>query len=128
MVALSGFDHPEDPIHLFVGGSVLHGAKVGQTDDIDLYRPSVITLPRPEKDLLIEIRTGEWPMEGVLAHARKLSKKVEDAVASSPLPERSIAARFQNCWRKYSWSSGGRPNCRYLTLNSTDFNFLLSRF
>ena len=37
MVALSGFDRPQSLIQLFVGGSELHGAKVGQTDDTDLY-------------------------------------------------------------------------------------------
>jgi predicted nucleotidyltransferase len=229
MVALSGFDRPQNLIHLFVGGSELHGAKVGQTDDTDLYgvyledperalgldpqehfvwstagddrrngsddvditiyslrkwagmaakgnatalhflfaepkevdpkawkkiqaqrevflsrssakqflgfaddqfkrltgekgsgkkgqRPEYIgkfgydtkaamhglrllyeclelmahkriTLPRPEKDLLVEVRSGEWPLERVLAHAKKLMKEVEEALASSPLPE-----------------------------------------
>ena len=33
----SGFDRPESIIHLFIGGSELHGAKVGATDDLDLY-------------------------------------------------------------------------------------------
>ncbi len=33
----SGFDRPESVIHLFIGGSELHGAKVGATDDLDLY-------------------------------------------------------------------------------------------
>ena len=33
----SGFPAPETLIHLFVGGSELHGAKVGSTDDLDLY-------------------------------------------------------------------------------------------
>ena len=33
----SGFDGPERIIHLFIGGSELHGAKVGATDDLDLY-------------------------------------------------------------------------------------------
>jgi uncharacterized protein len=230
MVALSGFDRPQDLIHLFVGGSELHGAKVGKTDDTDLYgiyiegpeqalglnprehfvwstagderrngpddidvtlyslrkwagmaakgnatalhflfaqpkevapdtwkkiqakrevflsrgsakqflgfaddqfkrltgekgrgkkgqRPEYIgkygydtkaamhglrllyeclelmahrriTLPRPEKDLLIEVRSGEWPLERVLAHAKKLAKEVEEGGASSPLPEK----------------------------------------
>jgi uncharacterized protein len=36
-VARSGFDTPEAIIHLFVGGSELHGAKVGATDDLDIY-------------------------------------------------------------------------------------------
>ena len=229
MIALSGFDRPQNLIHLFVGGSELHGAKVGQTDDTDLYgvyieapehalgleprehfvwstagderrngpddidvtlyslrkwagmaakgnatalhflfvepqevapetwrkiqakrdlflsrssatqflgfaddqfkrltgekgsgkkgqRPEYIgkfgydtkaamhglrllyeclelmahkriTLPRPEKDFLIEIRSGGWTLERVLAHAKKLAKEVEEAVAGSPLPE-----------------------------------------
>src|SRR5258708_26548181 len=37
LVARSGFDRPESLIHLFVGGSELHGAKVGKTDDTDIY-------------------------------------------------------------------------------------------
>src|ERR1700744_6222378 len=37
LIALSGFERPQSLIHLFVGGSELHGAKVGKTDDTDLY-------------------------------------------------------------------------------------------
>lgn len=37
LVKLSGFDRPQNLIHLFVGGSELHGAKVGKTDDTDIY-------------------------------------------------------------------------------------------
>jgi len=36
-VRRSGFDSPEEVVHLFVGGSELHGAKVGATDDLDIY-------------------------------------------------------------------------------------------
>lgn len=36
-VRRSGFDAPEEVVHLFVGGSELHGAKVGATDDLDIY-------------------------------------------------------------------------------------------
>jgi len=36
-VARSGFAPAKSVIHLFVGGSELHGAKVGATDDLDLY-------------------------------------------------------------------------------------------
>jgi hypothetical protein len=36
-VVRSGFDSPETVIHLFIGGSELHGAKVGATDDLDIY-------------------------------------------------------------------------------------------
>src|SRR5882757_5584605 len=36
-VERSGFGAPDSLIHLFVGGSELHGAKVGATDDLDIY-------------------------------------------------------------------------------------------
>lgn len=36
-VVRSGFDHASDLIHLFAGGSELHGAKIGATDDLDIY-------------------------------------------------------------------------------------------
>jgi hypothetical protein len=36
-VERSGFAAPDSLIHLFIGGSELHGAKVGVTDDLDLY-------------------------------------------------------------------------------------------
>ncbi|HEY4357453.1 MAG TPA: nucleotidyltransferase domain-containing protein [Acidobacteriaceae bacterium] len=36
-VLRSGFDAPEEVVQLFVGGSELHGAKVGATDDLDVY-------------------------------------------------------------------------------------------
>jgi hypothetical protein len=33
----SEFSHLDSLIHLFVGGSELHGAKVKDTDDLDIY-------------------------------------------------------------------------------------------
>ena len=33
----SGFSHVNSLIHLFIGGSELHGAKVRGTDDLDIY-------------------------------------------------------------------------------------------
>src|SRR5271154_2122484 len=36
-VERSGFGSINSVVHLFVGGSELHGAKVGATDDLDLY-------------------------------------------------------------------------------------------
>jgi hypothetical protein len=33
----SEFGPVDSVVHLFVGGSELHGAKVGATDDLDLY-------------------------------------------------------------------------------------------
>jgi len=37
-VAESGFPHVDRLIHVFVGGSELHAAKVRGTDDLDIYR------------------------------------------------------------------------------------------
>jgi predicted nucleotidyltransferase len=44
----SGFSSPEAIIHLFVGGSALHGVKVAATDDLDIYG---VFLPGPEEVL-----------------------------------------------------------------------------
>jgi predicted nucleotidyltransferase len=33
----AGFQYPECVVHLFIGGSELHGAKVKGTDDLDIY-------------------------------------------------------------------------------------------
>ena len=32
-------------------------------------------------------RSGEWTLEQVLAHAKKLNAEIEAAIANSPLPE-----------------------------------------
>ncbi|MEO6815619.1 MAG: nucleotidyltransferase domain-containing protein [Edaphobacter sp.] len=53
-VLRSKFEKPETLIHLFIGGSELHGAKVGATDDLDLYgvfldQPDVVLGLGPRK-------------------------------------------------------------------------------
>lgn len=67
--------------------AAMHGLRL-LYECLELMKHCQITLPRPEKDLLIEVRSGEWTLEQVLAHARKLNAEVEAAVANSPLPER----------------------------------------
>jgi predicted nucleotidyltransferase len=49
----AAYPTPEDIIHLFIGGSELHGAKVGATDDLDLYGVFIET---PEEALGLEPR------------------------------------------------------------------------
>jgi predicted nucleotidyltransferase len=44
----AGYPTPDDVIHLFIGGSELHGAKVGATDDLDLYG---VFVEQPEEAL-----------------------------------------------------------------------------
>jgi predicted nucleotidyltransferase len=56
-VLRSDFERPESVIHLFIGGSELHGAKVGATDDLDIYsvfldNPSIVLGLIPRKHLV----------------------------------------------------------------------------
>ena len=47
----SGFPFPDRLIHLFIGGSELHGAKVYGTDDLDIYG---VYIEPPERPLFAE--------------------------------------------------------------------------
>lgn len=67
--------------------AAMHGLRL-LYECLELMTHKTITLPRPEKDLLIDVRSGEWTLEKVLAHAKKLSAEVEAAVSNSPLPEK----------------------------------------
>jgi predicted nucleotidyltransferase len=67
--------------------AAMHGLRL-LYECLELMAHKRITLPRPEKDLLIEVRSGGWRLERVLAHAKKLTQGVEEAVLRSPLPER----------------------------------------
>ena len=49
----AAYPTPDDVIHLFIGGSELHGAKVGMTDDLDLYGVFIET---PEEALGLNAR------------------------------------------------------------------------
>jgi uncharacterized protein len=68
--------------------AAMHGFRL-LYECIELMQYGRITLPRPEKDLLIEVRSGSWTFEKVLRHAQQLFKEVEDSVARSPLPEKT---------------------------------------
>jgi predicted nucleotidyltransferase len=57
-------------------------------EGVELMRLGQITLPRPEKELLIKIRTGKYgSLERVLALANGLFVELERAEAASGLPE-----------------------------------------
>ena len=63
-------------------------------EGIELMRSGTITLPRPEKDLLITIRTGNYgSLERVLSLANTLFRELVEAEAKSGLPERVDRAR-----------------------------------
>jgi predicted nucleotidyltransferase len=58
-------------------------------EGIELMRSGTITLPRPEKELLIAIRTGQYgSLERVLTLANTLFSELEEAEAKSGLPEK----------------------------------------
>ena len=46
-----------------------------------------ITYPRPEKDLLIAIRLGDYKLDWIFAKYEEMVKRVEGAMASSKLPD-----------------------------------------
>jgi uncharacterized protein len=66
--------------------AAMHGLRL-LYECLELMAHKSITLPRPEKELLIEVRGGEWTLEQVLTHAKKLTLEVGAAVFNSPLPE-----------------------------------------
>src|SRR5579884_1606959 len=53
LIEASGFRDFSNLIHLFVGGSELHGAKIGKTDDTDIYG---IYIENPENALGLDSR------------------------------------------------------------------------
>jgi hypothetical protein len=58
-------------------------------EGIELMRSGTITLPRPEKDLLITIRTGNYgSLDRVLNLANSLFAELEKAETVSQLPEK----------------------------------------
>jgi hypothetical protein len=54
---------------------------------IELMRFGVITLPRPERDFLIEARSGAWTLEQFLKEAERLRCEAEDSAVRSQLTE-----------------------------------------
>jgi uncharacterized protein len=54
---------------------------------IELMRFGTITLPRPERAFLIEVRSGSWTLEKFFAEAERLRSEAEEAAKISTLPE-----------------------------------------
>jgi uncharacterized protein len=64
---------------------------------IELIHSGTITLPRPERDLLIMIRTENYgSLERVLSLSNTLFSELEEAEAKSGLRERVDRARISN--------------------------------
>jgi predicted nucleotidyltransferase len=78
-------------------------------EGIELMRTGTITMPRPEKELLIRIRTGQYgSLDRVLELANSLFLDLEQAQADSSLPEtvdrtgisRLMTATYLRYWRE----------------------------
>jgi hypothetical protein len=52
---------------------------------IELMRTGTITLPRPEREFLIEARSGAWTLERFMAEADKLRREAEASAHESSL-------------------------------------------
>src|SRR5215469_6389119 len=67
-VEQSGFPHIDRLIHLFVGGSELHGAKVTNTDDLDIYgvylEPRELVLGLEKQDFYVWSTAGDERRNG----------------------------------------------------------------
>jgi predicted nucleotidyltransferase len=74
----------------------------------ELVSTGEITLPRPERDLLIRVRTGKYSMDKVLAMAQRLFAECEEAAKSSALPERvdraAVSKLLADSYRK-AWDA-----------------------
>lgn len=73
----------------------------------ELLREHKVTLPRPEKALLIDIRTGKYTQEQVFELGNDLTHECEELLETSDLPDtvdatilsRQIADAYQFHWR-----------------------------
>jgi hypothetical protein len=54
---------------------------------IELMRFGTISLPRPEREYLVAVRSGEWPLEKFIEESSKLAIEAEDSARSSHLPD-----------------------------------------
>jgi predicted nucleotidyltransferase len=72
----------------------------------ELLAEGKISLPRPERDFLIKVRTGKYSLQKVLAFAEKMFSACEQAAGSSDLPDkvdrtavsRLLADSYRDAW------------------------------
>lgn len=75
----------------------------------ELMSQGEISLPRPERDFLVRVRTGKYSMDKVLAMAHELFSECEEAAKSSSLPEKvertAVSSLLSNSYLK-AWGAG----------------------
>lgn len=85
--------------------AAMHGLRL-LYECLELMAHKRITLPRPEKDLLIEVRTGGWALEKVLDHAKELAREWKTRWPVRLFRRRWIAPQSQGSWRTFRSSFG----------------------
>jgi len=73
----------------------------------ELLREHKLTLPRPERELLIAIRTGKYSQDEVFELGNELAHECEQLLEKSELPDnvnvqflsQQIAEAYQSHWR-----------------------------
>ena len=74
----------------------------------ELVSTGNITMPRPERDLLIRVRTGKYSLEKVATMADKLFIACEKAATSSKFPEKvnrmEVSKLVADCYQK-AWAT-----------------------
>jgi predicted nucleotidyltransferase len=74
----------------------------------EVLRSATITLPRPERDLLIRVRTGKFTLERVLDMANRLFAECEEETKKSALPDkvdrRAVSQVLTECYLR-SWQA-----------------------
>jgi predicted nucleotidyltransferase len=75
---------------------------------LELVSVGKISLPRPERDFLIKVRTGGYSMEEVVVMATRMFPQCEEAVRTSPLAEeidrQAVSALIAEAYMR-SWQS-----------------------
>jgi len=79
----------------------------------ELVSTGKITLPRPERDLLIRVRTGKYSMDKVHAMVQRQFAECEEAAKASSLPEkvdrRAVSKLLADSYREAWNAHPGRP-------------------
>jgi predicted nucleotidyltransferase len=80
---------------------------------IELMRDGTITLPRPERDYLIDVRSGEWTLEHFMREAQRLRQEAEQAAIETKLPDAIDAGAISSLLAEVflqGWMSMGVPS------------------
>lgn len=106
-VSESGFSYLDGLIHLFVGGSELHGAKVKNTDDLDIYG---VYIEPPE--LALGLERSEFYVWSTSGNERRNGPDDTDVCLYSLRKWAGLAAKGNPTALHFLFSTNHAPNKR----------------